>query len=188
LATAVAAGTAKITATFTGVVYPFAPSGFCSPVQRVTKSSSSTCDVQKPGFLVKTTQLTNNSTCSTQGTTTCVLQRFYRVLDVNRLPINLAGLVIRETVSFSSGSCTGTFADAGRWTTDASGTMTTPDIIFWCCGANSNCFVNFQQQFTVNYFPVLIDDGSGLPPGARNIMKFTCSGGLGSCPVLSVQP
>jgi len=48
LATAVAAGTAKITATFTGVVYPFAPSGFCSPVQRVTKSGSSTCDVVCP--------------------------------------------------------------------------------------------------------------------------------------------
>ena len=188
LYTAVAGGSSTIKASRSlnaqGVHYSIC--GGCPGLPRM--SGQATANVQKPTFLLLKTQLSSSSGCANQGTTTCLVQRFYRVLDQNSNPISVSGLDIRESMSPPSGSCSGNLTDRGAWTTDATGSMTSPDVIYWCCAAKSNCYVSFEQGFTVNGYPVLISDNSGLPPAIHNVIKFTCTSGTGSCPQMYPSP
>jgi hypothetical protein len=187
LVTGIAAGTTSVVARFTTI--PVYTGTICmQPCPTSTPQVGSWVTCQKPSFLLKTTVFLNPTDCP-QGTSTCYMQRFYRVLDQNQNPILKPGMAVRETITDGGSTCSGTFSSGGEpWLTDSLGRMITPDNIFWCCGANTNCSVNVRQQFTVNFYPVLIDNGDGLPPGIRNTISITCSNGTGSCPQVTAGP
>ncbi len=106
-ATAAACGTANIIATFTDVTYPFAPSGFCSPVSRVTKSGSTPCDVQCPSSLsVISVGILPTGTSGDYGCTPGIdfgikVKVTYQVLDQKSPPtaINRSDMEPQETVT-----------------------------------------------------------------------------------------
>jgi Bacterial Ig-like domain (group 2) len=146
-----------------------------------------TANVQKPAFLKVISNSTENETCSGGGTT-CARLLNYQVLDLNGNPIQIAGMTIREHYSNVTGSCTTIINDSGVWTTDASGTMSPyVDRIRICCSSGSNCFTTLYQNFDVNYYPVVIINGSSS--GGHNYIKLTCTNGTGSpCPTFSQVP
>ena len=135
LVTGVAGGSTSINAKYSGTEYYwYQPQGRCV-AQSIPCSGSCTCNVQVPYFL----SLVATSTYTTcTGGTGCARQLTYRVLDVNNAPIDVAGMQIAEAASGTeSGTCTGSFEDSGTWTTDATGTMTSPDYWYWCCSPSS---------------------------------------------------
>jgi hypothetical protein len=185
----VAGGTSSITATYSDYVYTYNGvycNGSLSPHQ-----GAAAANVQKPGFLYKTTQLTvpNGEQCA-PSQSSCTIERYYQVLDDNHYPINRSGMTIHESVSLDSGNTTCqnvTIRNSQSWTTDSSGTMTTQDGIFYCCNSGSNCFTTVRQHMDVNGYPVLIDDGVQTP-GLTNSIRVICSNGQGSCPTITVLP
>ncbi len=150
------------------------------PIQKIGYSNDT---VQKP-FFVKVVKASTSSTCSGAS---CLMQLWYQVLDTNQVPIRTAGLKIVETTSMTSAStCTGNFDDAGKWQTDTTGTMTTPDNWWWCCLEGANCYFYFKQTFTVNGYPVLIINGAYN--GSYNLATIQCSNGKSPCPTVVPQP
>lgn len=185
----VAGGTSSITATYSDYVYSY--NGVSCNGSLTPHQGAASANVQKPGFLYKTTQLTvpNGEQCA-PSQSSCTIERYYQVLDVNHSPINRSGMTIHESVSLDSGNTTCqnvTIRNSQSWTTDSSGTMTTQDGIFYCCNSGSNCFTTVRQHMDVNGYPVLIDDGVQTP-GLTNSIKVICSNGQGSCPTITVLP
>jgi hypothetical protein len=185
----VAAGTSSITVRYADYVYTY--NGEYCDGNLSQHQGGAAANVQKPGFLYKTTQITvpNGEQCA-PSQSSCTIERYYQVLDTNHSPINRSGMTVHESVSLDSGNTTCqnvTIRNSQSWTTDSSGTMTTQDGIFYCCNSGSNCFSTVRQHLDVNGYPVLIDDGVQTP-GLTNSIKVTCSNGQGSCPTITVLP
>jgi hypothetical protein len=147
-------------------------------------SGSGSCMVQVPYMLTGVSTATE-TTCSGAS---CELGIKYRVLDVNGNPINVAGMTVAETSGFAKGSpCEGNFNDAKTWTTDSTGTMTTPDYWWWCC-AGGSCTFKFTQTFTVNGYPIVVIRYNGYT-GTHNIVTIQCtSSDTSPCPVVVPTP
>jgi hypothetical protein len=181
-----ASGTAGIKASFTDWV----TDAGCLR-HHVTYSSSSSCDVHKPGFLLRLYMQCGQYTCSGSGYAPTTLGQYvtYRVLDVNGNSIPEAGLVIAESISNVSGTCSGSVVDSSTAVTDASGTMIGGDNIYGCCLTGSTCGKSWNQRWTVNGYPVLVTTGltSGVT-GSHNVIQVTCTNGQASCPVVYPSP
>jgi hypothetical protein len=192
-ADAQSAGTATATAQYNACGYwyynPLTLTCTCS--NNTSGSGGSSANVQKPGFLYKTTELTvpNGEQCS-PSQSSCTIERYYQVLDENHYPINRSGMTIHESVSLDSGNTTCqnvTIRNSQSWMTNSSGIMTKEDGIYYCCNSGSNCFTTIRQHLDVNGYPVLIDDGVQTP-GLTNSIRVICSNGQGGCPTITVLP
>jgi hypothetical protein len=118
----------------------------------------------------------------------CQLGITYQVLDVNGVAIPLSGMTVAESAGFTPDSlCTGKFSDAGKWTTDTTGTMTSPDYWWWCCN-NGSCTFKFTQSFTVSGFPIAVIKYNGYA-GSHNIVSIVCnSNNTSPCPGVVPTP
>ena len=112
---------------------------------------------------------------------------YYRVLDSNEQPINVAGMVIKEFVSQDNGTCHSTINDSSQWLTDSTGTMTSPDSQDTCGGSNT-CQVSFTQTFTVNGYGVLLLTQDKTHSGSHNVITTNCVNGICSCPTVVIFP
>ncbi len=188
--TAVDGGTASITADYSFAnVYP-QPGTRCVCEPDGTNSdvtSSATCTVRKPTFLLRTfLSVSDSGTCSGNS---CQTLLAYRVLDQNGSPILRAGMQIQESVSPDQNYCNAQIIDSSRWTTDASGVMTDVDEVHICCNPGQNCLFTDDQRFTVNQYPVLVTwDPLNGPTGTHNHIQMTCNNGHGTCAVITPTP
>src|SRR5579875_211152 len=95
-----------------------------------------------------------------------------------------------EQTSLVTDTCNlGSARDSATWSTDANGIMTTPDYLWIFFPSGYNCYQTYNQQFTVNSYPVLITTGlqNGLT-GSHNVIHFTASNGNGACPTIYPSP
>ena len=185
-ATGVAVGSATITANFTYVPtytgqicmpYPYCP-GTASPAPQAPAT------VQKPGYLKVVSTSTDTTVCLGLG---CEANIIYRVLDTNSQPMNIKGMTVKESMSGTTTCSNGTIVDSGQWTTDSTGTLTAPDVIYFCCLQGANCRLSMDQTFTVNGQSVLVMGADGVTVGTRNTITIDCTNGQASCPTLFIN-
>ncbi len=180
---AIAAGTATIDASLTGTTYTQSGAHYCTS-KTVTIKGPSACNVRIP-YMLNALPTTTETVCSGKS---CMLDIKYQVLDVNGAAIYVSGMNVAESSGFAPGSpCTGSWADAGKWTTDGTGTMTTPDYWYWCC-TNGTCTMKFTQTFTVNGYPIYVIKYNGFA-GTHNIVTIQCSSSnVATCPAIVPTP
>jgi hypothetical protein len=140
--------------------------------------------VRKPGYLQLVSNSPDTTVCLGLG---CANYVKYRVLDTNRAPMNRSGMTIAESMSGTTTCSNGTIVDSGQWTTDSTGTMTQPDLIYFCCLQGANCRLSMDQTFTVNGQSVLIMGADGLTTGIKNTITINCTNGQASCPGILIN-
>lgn len=158
---------------------PSCPLGYGYP------GASGTGTVQVPSFLKVVSITHDNTVCLGLG---CAADIQYRVVDQNGNPISLAGMTIKESLSGTTTCSNGTIEDFGQWTTDSTGTLTSPDEIFFCCLTGSNCGLSLNQSFTVNGQPVLVMGQNGVTTGTKNAITISCTNGKPTCPNIVITP
>ncbi len=182
--TGVSVGQANIIATYLGAgVYTGQMCGgngcpSASPAPRAPAT------VQKPGYVKVVSAPTDPTVCLGLG---CEVDITYRVLDTNRQPMNIAGMTVTESMSGTTTCSNGTIVDSGQWTTDSTGTLTAPDVIYFCCLQGANCRLSMDQYFTVNGQSVLVMGADGLTTGIKNTITINCTNGQASCPGILIN-
>jgi hypothetical protein len=158
--------------------------GLYCPRQRFTLSGNT--NVQKPYFFkVVSSSTTSDTSCNLF----CKVLLQYKVLDVNSQPITIPGMIIAESLSGASGTCTVNFVDSSTWNADSTGTMVGSDGVGpICCAAGSTCSKSVNQSFTVNGFPVLIMGQDGITTGTHNAITDTCNNGQADCARIVITP
>jgi hypothetical protein len=156
--------------------------GLYCPRQRFAPSGGA--NVQKPGYLKVVNTSTDTTVCMGLG---CEADIRYRVLDTNRQPMNISGMTIKESISGTTTCSNGTIVDSGQWTTDSTGTLTAPDVIYFCCLQGANCRLSMDQTFTVNGQSVLVIGADGQTTGIKNTITINCTNGQASCPGILIS-
>ena len=101
--------------------------------------------------------------------------------------MNIKGMTVKESMSGTTTCSNGTIVDSGQWTTDSTGTLTAPDVIYFCCLQGANCRLSMDQTFTVNGQSVLVMGADGVTVGTRNTITIDCTNGQASCPTLFIN-
>ncbi|MGH9455502.1 MAG: Ig-like domain-containing protein, partial [Terriglobia bacterium] len=192
LAKGVSGGSATITATYAGQYCTYDPlhgNCVCTPN---TPQGSATITVQKPTFLLRLSSSCNPYTCGTGDGATQINELVYRVLDQNRNGINVAGMTIAEQATQTQNTCpVGEVKDALTWPTDSSGIMIGADYLWGCQKTGTNCTSTFSQYFKVTAlgipYPVQVKLSNGTV-GSHNVIGYTFSNGVGSCPTCNPSP
>jgi hypothetical protein len=175
-------GSATISAKMTAYTYYF--DGKTCATHTVNAGTSSLCNVRIP-YMLQGGNPATQTVCSGKS---CQLAITYQVLDVNGIAIHVQGMSVAEASGFASGSvCTGNYNDAGKWTTDSTGTMTSPDYWWWCC-TNGTCSFEFTQTFTVSGYDIPVIKYNGYT-GSHNIVTIQCSStNVSTCPAVVPTP
>jgi hypothetical protein len=147
--------------------------------------ANGTVNVRKPGYL----QVVNTTTvpACTNGLG-CERDINYRVLDSSSAPMNVANMIVVETVTKNTGSCSASLTDAGRWTTDSTGALTAPDMLRACVTDNTTCTLVYTQTFTVDGFPVFVESQDKKTIGTKNTITLAINNGVSACPVVVITP
>jgi len=173
----VAAGTSTITVRFSDYVYTYNGvycNGSLSPHQ-----GTAGVTVQEPAYVGVGNAVADTVQCGSTNYYARRLQVPYTVLDSNKSPISIAGMTVKEQLSWTSSVCAtsndcGQEPSAGTWTTDGGGGFT--DTIYNCsptCENSGSCTEDWQQTFTVNTHSVGIVNGSTV--GTLNCIATDCS-------------
>ena len=169
------------TASFCGYNLPF-----CPVQPSFQPGGSSSGKVQKPNFIQVTATSDNHQVCLGNG---CETDIWYKVLDTNHQPINIAGMTVRESTSTLAGTCTGTINDSSTWTTGPSGALSSFDRLWLCpVGQNVTCSGSYNQTFTANGYGLLVIDKTGSVTGTHNAITWVVTNGIVSCPRVIVTP
>ena len=186
LATGQGGGSTSISQTHYDSTYRWnVPEQMCDE-RPLGRNAGGTANVQVPTFL----KVNFNQTQSSCSGTSCDRGISYTVLDQNSVAIQVAGMIIAESLSNITNGCGGTINDQGTWTTGSQGQMLNPpaDGIHHCCTSGQNCATTFDQKFTVDGYPVIIVSQDGSTTGNRNHVSWSCANGVGSCPIVSISP
>ena len=146
--------------------------------------SSSPGTVQLPGFLKVASPPITGFACTNAS---CAGHIRYQVLDNNGAAMAIAGMIAKEATTYQT-TCPGpiNFDDSSTWTTDATGTLTADDTIFFC--ASGNCRFTITQTFTVNGYPVRLMSIDKSITGTKNITTISITNGVSSCPNVVITP
>lgn len=150
-------------------------------------TASASVTVQKPTFVLYGSVTCPTHWCPAGYNNVPEKDITYQVLDQNGYAIQRAGMAVQESLFNFSGSCSGANPTPGTASTTGYGTF--PDRIWICCQPSSNCTKSWNQDFTVDGYPVQVTTGlpNGLT-GAKNLISGGCSNGQGSCPVDTPTP
>jgi hypothetical protein len=149
-------------------------------------SSSSTCNVQVPTFVLFGQVSCPTHTCPAGYNNVPEKDIVYQVLDQNGYAIQIAGMAVQENLFNIGGSCPGT-PTPGSAVTSSYGTF--QDRVWICCQPGSSCSKAWNQSFVVDGYPVQVTTGliGGLT-GSKNQISGGCSNGQGACPSDSPTP
>jgi hypothetical protein len=158
---------------------------FCGGDDQNAVGNAVSVTVLAPTYIVKTS-LTNPTLCSGNS---CGASINYQLYDQNHHPYMKENTGVVEEITITTNTCGGTVNDNSVWFTDASGNLTQPDQVFFCCASATNCHVTWSQKFFSLNKQLTIDFGGGST-GSHNVVTNNCdaNGHVSTCPSIVPTP